>query len=128
MRKRTQRLDLRVISAFGSVRPAMLAAIGAPTVIRVGLFACDSETKMSSDMFAASARAHLIATFVLVVRLLISMTGWLYTVESHCGAALRRFLRRPNQSPEPTWLATADSPKAIGIYHVMVPTWLSFGR
>jgi hypothetical protein len=36
--------------------------------------------------------------------------------------------KRPNKSPEPTWLATAVSPKAAGIRHATVPTWLSFGR
>jgi hypothetical protein len=38
------------------------------------------------------------------------------------------FDEQPNQSPEPTWLGDAVSPKAVGIYHAAVPTWLSFGR
>jgi hypothetical protein len=33
-----------------------------------------------------------------------------------------------NQSPEPTWMGAAVLPKAVGIYHAVVPTRLSFGR
>jgi hypothetical protein len=34
----------------------------------------------------------------------------------------------PNQSPEPTWLGAAVLCKDVLIYHVVVPTWLSFFR
>jgi hypothetical protein len=34
----------------------------------------------------------------------------------------------PNQSPEPTWLATAVLRLSVLIRHVTVPTWLSFFR
>ena len=32
------------------------------------------------------------------------------------------------KAPEPTWVGAFNSPKAVGIYHVTVPTWLSFFR
>jgi len=38
------------------------------------------------------------------------------------------FYQSPNQTPEPTWLSAAVLRKAVGIYHVTVPTWLSFFR
>jgi hypothetical protein len=34
----------------------------------------------------------------------------------------------PPKTGEPTWLGTAVLAKAVGIYQVMVPTWLSINR
>jgi hypothetical protein len=35
---------------------------------------------------------------------------------------------QPNKSPEPTWLSAAVLRKDARVYHVTVPTWLSFFR
>ena len=40
----------------------------------------------------------------------------------------RRAAAAFNQSPEPTWLGAAVLRKAVRVYHVAVPTWLSFFR
>ncbi len=44
---------------------------------------------------------------------------------AHC---FQNRMKTPNQSPEPTWLATAVCPTSFSARHAAVLTWLSFGR